>query len=311
MRSKLFTAFLFLVTILSLTTGQVLANQNVLLIIADDLGVDVLNIEHVKNKVKVTTERDSTGAQQAFYLPNISTLLANGVYFTNAWAAPVCSPTRATIYTGMQPWRTGVGYAVINDVLEDTLPDGTPVNTIANAICDGTTTRACALFGKWHLGGEDNPVGDIDKTPLDRGWDYYAGNLGSHLPGDTYENWPKYTLGSTKDRYIVELESTYATKDVVDEAKAWIDAQTGPWFATLAFNAPHSPFHVPPDPTTYQPATLIDPEPNVDNNFDKKRKYNAMIQALDYYVGKLWDSNYGSDISDKLRNTLIIFLVYY
>ncbi len=122
MKSKFFTAFLFFITILSLTTGQVFAHQNVLLIIADDLGLDVLNIGHVTNTVQVTTERASTGVQQAFDLPNISTLLANGIYFTNAWAAPVCSPTRATIYTGLQPWATSVGYATGNYVLEDLLP---------------------------------------------------------------------------------------------------------------------------------------------------------------------------------------------
>ena len=307
----IYSTFFVVIVALLFFSELSFAHQNVLLIIADDLGVDVLNIDHATNTVQMTTELGNSGTQQAFDLPNISTLLANGLYFTNAWATPVCSPTRASIYTGLQPWRTGVGWATGNYVLGDSsdqLPDGTPVKTIANAICDGTETRTCGLFGKWHLGGEDYQVGDptdsFHNTPLNRGWDYYAGNLGSHLHGgDTYSSWTKYTSNATKDGYTVEdginRVTTYATEDVVEEAKTWIASQSGNWFATLAFNAPHSPFHVPPEATTFDPSTKTNGE---------KGQYNAMDQSLDYYIGKLWDSSYGSDINDKLSNTLIIFL---
>ena len=105
MRIKLFSTFLCFATIVSMTVGKVCAQNNILLIIADDLGVDVLEIDHAANTVEITTEKGTSGVQQVFDLTNISTLLANGVYFTKAWAAPVCSPTRATIYTGLQPWR--------------------------------------------------------------------------------------------------------------------------------------------------------------------------------------------------------------
>ncbi len=310
MKSKLFSIFFVGITILNFFSGPSFADQNVLLIIADDLGVDVLDIDHGANIIQITTEVVSTGTQQAFVLPNLSTLLANGVYFTNTWSTPVCSPTRATIYTGLQPWRTGVGYPVGNYVLEDVLPDGTPVNTIANAICDSTTARTCGLFGKWHLGGNDDPMVNFSKTPLGRGWDYYAGHLGGALhDGETYSSWTKYTSNEAKDGYTEEGNNgligasnrvtTYATQDVVSEAKAWIAEQTGIWFATLAFNAPHDLFHVPPDATSYDSST--------DTN-GNKGQYNTMAQSLDYYIGKLWDSSYGSDINDKLSNTLIIFL---
>ena len=306
MKSKIFLTFGLVITTLVYSSGPSFGHQNVLLIIADDLGVDVLNIDHATNTVQFTTELDSTGRQQAFDLPNLSALLANGVYFTNAWATPVCSPTRATIYTGLQPWRTGVGWAVENYVLEDELPDETPVKTIANAICDGTEARTCGLFGKWHLGGEDYEETDPDDsnfryTPLNRGWDYYAGNLGSHLHGrgSAYTSWEKFLPNDDHDGYTVqERFSSYATKDAVAEAKSWIAAQEGTWFATLAFNAPHSPFHIPPS-TTFDPATTT---------ADEKGRFNAMGQSLDYYLGMLWEPRFVSDINDKLSNTLIIFL---
>ena len=295
MRIKLFSTFLCFATIVSMTVGKVCAQNNILLIIADDLGVDVLEIDHAANTVEITTEKGTSGVQQVFDLTNISTLLANGVYFTKAWAAPVCSPTRATIYTGLQPWRTGVGWAVSggNYVLADPLPDGTPLNTIANAISDGTASRTCGLFGKWHLGDDSN----FSQTPLGRGWDYYAGNLDGAI-GD-YESWTKYTPDASGTAYVSGTETTYATQDVVDEAKTWIAAQTGTWFTTLAFNAPHSPFHIPPDAATYDAATITAGD---------KGKYNAMVQSLDYYIGKLWDPSYGSDINSELSNALIIFV---
>ncbi|MDE0354142.1 MAG: sulfatase-like hydrolase/transferase, partial [Deltaproteobacteria bacterium] len=62
------------------------ASPNVLLIIADDMGID-------------TSRCYSLGSQQA-PMPNIEAMCASGMVFDNAYAAPVCSPTRATIMTG-------------------------------------------------------------------------------------------------------------------------------------------------------------------------------------------------------------------
>lgn len=69
--------------------------ENVLFIVADDLGVDVLQ---------------SYGEGSTFPpTPTIDMLRDGGVLFRNAWANPVCSPTRATIQTGRYGLRTGVG----------------------------------------------------------------------------------------------------------------------------------------------------------------------------------------------------------
>jgi arylsulfatase A-like enzyme len=311
MRHNLFCALVFFVAMVTWCAGQAFAleqpqpNPNprpvgpptsVLLIIADDLGVDVLKFNHNLNTARISTLL-ANGGRQFFRLPNLSTLVANGISFTNSWASPVCSPTRATIYTGLQPWRHGVGYA--NHELEDVLSDGTtPTRTIANAICDDTTTRTCALFGKWHLaGGDPDPTEPFSWTPLGRGWDYYAGNLHGELA--SYTNWTKYTSNTDNTDYDREdVVITYATEDVVVEAKTWIAAQTGMWFATLAFNAPHEPFEPPPT-GTYNATTNIG---------DEKGIYNAMVQSLDYYIGKLWDSSYGADINDKLQDAIIIFV---
>ena len=72
---------------------------NVLLLIADDLGVDYVNCY-------------KEGANPA-KTPTIDGLAARGVMFRNVWAYPLCSPTRAALMTGRYGFRTGIGHLVM------------------------------------------------------------------------------------------------------------------------------------------------------------------------------------------------------
>src|ERR1043165_8303210 len=71
------------------------AQQNTILIIADDVSPDYFGC------FSTTTDTANT--------PNIRALAAKGVKFTKVWSAPVCSPARAGILTGRYSFRTGVG----------------------------------------------------------------------------------------------------------------------------------------------------------------------------------------------------------
>ena len=79
--------------------GPAFASPNVLLIIADDFGVDSQSLYNPTAGATAPT-------------PNLNGLAASGIRFTNAWACPVCSPTRACLITGRHGFRTGVGEAV-------------------------------------------------------------------------------------------------------------------------------------------------------------------------------------------------------
>jgi len=247
-------------------------------------------------KTTGTNVEISTTTAETYPLPNLTNLKNSGVDFTQAWANPVCSPTRASIFTGLYPWRTGVGHA--DDHLPETLPDGgAGLQTLASVLADGNN-YAAALFGKWHLGGDkDNknltPIGDKRKWKDHKG--DFAGGISS------YTNWERYE-GSLGSNYSDPAAVTdYATEDVVRKTKKWISQQSAGerWWVTMAFNAPHSPFEVPPNSATYDTNT------NVSN---KKGKYNAMVQSLDYYTGKLWDNSFEEGINNKLSNTVIIFV---
>ena len=82
-------------------SAQAAAKQNILLIIADDYGVDSSSLYNSTNN----------GAQLP-PTPNINSLVTNGVLFRNAYANPLCSPTRACLLTGRFGFRTGIGDVV-------------------------------------------------------------------------------------------------------------------------------------------------------------------------------------------------------
>ena len=112
---------------------------------------------------------------------------------------------------------------------------------------------------------------------------HFAGHL---FGGLDYFNWPKTTNGST------EYTQVYATTDTANGAIAAL-AGSEPFFLWVAFNAPHGPFHEPPD------ELLADP--SIYNYVIGRHKYLAMIEAMDTEFGRIMDA---VDLSD----TTVIFV---
>ena len=242
---------------------------NILLLIGDDIGV---------GNVGAYTTGPNANPGDPPPTPNIDALAADGVLFRAAWATPVCSTTRACLYTGRYGFRTG-----IRNVLER----GDPGLPLAEEILPevlATGGYASGLFGKWDLGDEIE-LGGRD-APRVAGWSYHAGILVGGL--SDYFSWSKVVNGA----FPVTVDN-YATTENVDDALAWVGNQTGPWFCTLAFNAPHTPFHVPP-------TDLITLTPVGPNN---TRRYKAMIEAMDTEIGRLI-----AGLGAGLDNTVIIFI---
>ena len=88
-------------------SGVAQAAPNILLIIGDDMGVETLASYGLGENPPKTATLDEMARQ--------------GMRFTNFWAQPVCSPTRATIITGRYGFRTGIGFPVA--VSRDYLPE--------------------------------------------------------------------------------------------------------------------------------------------------------------------------------------------
>jgi len=251
---------------------------NILLIVADDLGVD--NVSGYNEQPNFTAQT-----------PNIDVLVNEGVLFRNAWANPMCSPSRASLLTGRHAFRHGV-----------THPGGA-TGQLANAeetIAEVLSLAGykTALFGKWHLGRSSG------RFPTDQGFDYYSGSLANI---ESYFNWQKTQITSQGGDAVTTTETGYATDIVATEALSWINNQTSPWFVELAFNAPHDPYHVPP-PSRYSNVTLTGNEGDdctLGNKTDAVTDcYRAAAEAMDTNIGEL----IAQLPANELANTLIIFV---
>ena len=257
------------------------AANNVLLIIADDYGTDACSLYNT-----------SPGASLA-PTPNIASLAANGIKFTNAYACPVCSPTRSCILTGRYGFRTGTGNVVSAasgnalKVTEFTLPDAFAVNS--------SLGYQLKHFGKWHLGGGNQ------SPSTNGGWPAFAGSLAGEI--SSYTSWTKVITNGTPGGTSSTTSTTYATTDVVNDAVSWIQLQNNaskPWIAWVAFNAPHTPFHL-PSPTSLCPhyTSLSGTTQDINNN--PRNYYNAAIEAMDTEIGRLLGAV-------DLAKTTVIFL---
>ena len=138
--------------------------------------------------------------------------------------------------------------------------------TLPEAFTNAGLGHALSQFGKWHLATALN-------SPLTvGGWTNYLGCI----PGQVtdYYNWTKTTNG------VSSTSTSYATTDLVNDATNWISARgTNAWFVWAAFNAPHIPFHRPPQALcpSYPTNTLT----------TNRRMYEAVVEALDTEIGRL------------------------
>lgn len=207
------------------SVGSLPAPPNILLILADDVGVDQVGCYAV----------NYPGLALDPCTPNLDQLAAGGLRFTNAWSNPVCSPTRAQIMTGKHARYTGIGNVTLPS--DPAFPlDGMQVDepTIAS-ILDGWAT---AFVGKWHLSDSLQDLNGL-KHPLRAGFDSYAGTLYGLLD---YSDWTKVI---SPPGIEIHNYSVYTTTDTIDDALTLIPTLPEPWLLYVSPYASHKPFHCP------------------------------------------------------------------
>ncbi len=240
-------------------------NPNILLIIADDMGLDA-SPGYSLGTIKPN-------------MPNLQQLINTGVTFNNLWSYPTCTPTRASIITGKYGFRTNV--MKVDD------PLATTETTIQKYLDENTNEGySHAVIGKWHLSRDVNHVTDMG-----------VGSFSGFLSGGVqdYSDWTFIENGNSTN------STEYTTTKFTDLAIDWVDNQTKPWFLWLAYNAPHTPFHLPPSDLHSQ-GNLPTDEASISNN--PMPYYMAALEAMDTEMGRLLAS-----MSDEERaNTIIIFV---
>jgi arylsulfatase A-like enzyme len=229
--------------------------------------------------------------------PNIDKLAAEGLSLTSAYSAgPNCAPSRASLMTGQYTPRHGVLYVgpgtyqdrwkervgdlkafpTLQPKGNTTLPDST--NTIAEVLqASGYRT---AMFGKWHLGKDD-------QHPSKRGFNVAIESSGAHF---NFETDPKFD--HDPDEYL----SDYLSDRAVDFIRGSRGDNT-PFFLYYADFLVHKPFEAKKAYLDY----YSNKEPSVTQ---KSPMAAAMTKALDDSVGKLIQC---LEETGKAENTLIIF----
>lgn len=262
--------------------------------------------------------RDLTCYGSTFYkTPNIDALATTGTRFTDAYAAaPVCSPTRASLLTGRYPVRVGVtqfigGHAVgrLRDV---PYFHGLPISeySLAQALRDGGYDTW--HVGKWHLGGDKY-------RPELHGFEV---NIGGGAEGHPPSHFSPYGLSNLDDG----PDGEYLTDRLTDEAIELISRHTSdrPFFLNLWHYAVHTPIEAPEELTeSYrteveqrglepEPLETGEPMPTWHQRGERVRRrteqshptYAAMIERLDRSVGRLIEC---LQTSGRLDNTMIVF----
>jgi arylsulfatase A-like enzyme len=174
--------------------------------------------------------------------PHIDRLAREGVRLTQFYNTARCSPSRASLMTGLHPHQVGVGILNFDDT-----PDGYPGDlseasvTVPEAL--GAAGYATYLSGKWHLSSDmETPNGS---WPTRRGFDRFFGTLEG--AGSFYR--PRTLMrDETNVEHEAEEPGWFYTDAISDNAVSFVeehDAQRpdDPFFLYLAYTAPHWPLH--------------------------------------------------------------------
>jgi arylsulfatase A-like enzyme len=219
-----------------LNTEQSYKRPNILLIVADDLGYSDLG---------------SYGGE--INTPVLDTLAQQGVRYTDFYVSPTCSITRSILLTGTDNHIAGLG-----NMGELIAP-----NQVGKPGYEGVLNKRVAsiaellqvngyhtyMAGKWHIGLKP------DEIPHARGFERDFSALvggGSHFSDGWNINWQIPMMPYTEDGQPVKKlpKDFYSTKAYTDKTIQFIDEgrdDNKPFFAYMAFTAPHGPLHLPND----------------------------------------------------------------
>ncbi|MEM9586719.1 MAG: sulfatase-like hydrolase/transferase, partial [Planctomycetota bacterium] len=230
--------------------------------------------------------------------PNIDALAAQGLRMTDFHVAPMCTPTRAQLMTGLDAFRT----SAINVSSGRTLLNA-DLTTMADVFA-GAGYRT-GIFGKWHL-GDNYPF-----RPEDRGFQEALWFPSSHI-NSVPDHWDNDYFNDTYIRNGQrESFQGYCTDLFFSEAMKWIGNQDQgqPFFAYIPLNAAHWPHWV---PEKYRDSvrTAIQRKPEITKHLNPKKlaslvSFLAMGANIDDNMGRLDRFLITQGLTE---NTIVVFL---
>jgi choline-sulfatase len=205
------------------TTGAAFAadkkpvqRPNILLVLADDLAAWMLGC-YGNKEIKT---------------PNIDQLARSGMRFANSFVAtPICSASRATLFTGRMPRQHGI-HDYLTEKPIDSPPQGQaapPASFEKEVMVSDVFTGAgyrCGYVGKWHMGQDQRPG---------HGYQYTYTMLGGSR---SYRD-PEMFLNGERVQ-----EQGYLTELMTRRACEFLEQQSAssPFFLTVGYLNPHTPY---------------------------------------------------------------------
>jgi arylsulfatase A len=258
---------------------------NVILIVADDLGRNDL----------------AQYGNQFIETPNLTAMAKEGLQCNNGYAAaPLCSPSRASIITGNNPARINLtehlhGYSpagpnqkLITPRIESGLPAS--LTTIAEALAKNNYKTA--HIGKWHLGMGAS-------SPKENGYQLVYGGGAEGLPNSFFypffngNPYPNLLKDSKEGDYIDDVLTSRAIRFLENNKDSAL-------FLSLNFYSPHVPIQGKPALVKKYAAKRSSGNYNALPNDE----YAAMVESVDANVGRILQTVKNLKLD---KNTLIVF----
>ena len=278
-------------------TIQAAEHPNVILVMADDLGIGDLSATNPDSRIKT---------------PNLQRMADQGLTFLDAHTpSAVCTPTRYGLLTGRYNWRSRLAKGVLSGTSQHLIPADRP--TLGHLL--RSAGYHTAMIGKWHLGWDwhmaDGRIDfgkPVENGPNINGFDQYYAHCGSlDMPPYVWVDTGRPTAIPVREEGVTKQQDPYGwyrkgpiapdfkidqvLPHLFDKSIAHVKArvkQDQPFFLYLALPAPHTPI-VPVPP--FKDASHMNP-------------YADFVMQIDHHMGQLLQTLSDAGVDD---NTLVIF----
>ena len=261
--------FLGALTVAASAQNRAPKAPNILLILADDLGVECLGCY----------------GGTSYRTPNLDRLAASGVRFTHAYAQPLCTPTRVQLMTGQHNYRNWVGFGIM-DRREKTFG-----HMMQKA---GYRT---AIAGKWQFYSYEekgSPRYEAGMRSEEGGFDEYllwhalhTEDKGSRY-ADPIFNRNGRILADTTGKYGPDLELDFLTDFMKRNRER-------PFLAYYSMTLTHGPFNMTPNSKDWATGNRLKDDP---------KHFADMVEYMDQAVGRIISF---LDESGLASNTVVLF----
>jgi arylsulfatase len=174
--------------------------------------------------------------------PNLDRLAAHGLRFSSFYNTARCSPSRASLLTGLHPHQTGIGILTY-----DSGPEGYAGNLNQRCVTIPQVLKQHGyrtyMSGKWHVAS--NLTTPTESWPMQRGFDAFFGTI---IGAGSFYDPNTLTRGNENVEHEARRPGWFYTDAISDQAVAYIDEHCRthagtPFFEYVAYTAPHWPLH--------------------------------------------------------------------